>query len=200
MIPKYSNPSTLLSSTAIVSRAALRDDSDDEAEPAQTNPEHAQLVARLENILKRSIDETLPHKDGAGDGELPRKKKRRRVDKGGQEDDPVQDAAVQEEVTIRASCLMFTLSVGALTRCAYCSVPAAFWLIAAQTDRPCTQGPTKDHVGVSHATVSVTSISDCELVRTVPRQRTLRQRRSGEQRVRAKLPSTLLGSQRNPAR
>ncbi|RPD61051.1 hypothetical protein L226DRAFT_55355 [Lentinus tigrinus ALCF2SS1-7] len=98
MIPKYSNPSVLLGSTAIVSRAALRDDSEDEAEPAETIPEHAQLVARLENILKRSIDETSLPQSGDKDEHSPRKKKRRKVEEGGLQS--TEQGVANEEVVV----------------------------------------------------------------------------------------------------
>ncbi|KAM5544526.1 hypothetical protein V8D89_001424, partial [Ganoderma adspersum] len=83
MIPKHSNPFALLSSTAIVSRAALRD-SDDEDGPTQPDSEHAQMLARLENILKRTIQDVLPQAsqvEGPRDEDAPRKKKRRKIDK-----------------------------------------------------------------------------------------------------------------------
>ena len=83
MIPKHSNPFAVLDSTAIVSRSALRD-SDDEDGPTQPDPEHAQMLTRLENILKRTIHDVLPQAsklEGQNDEEAPRKKKRRKVDK-----------------------------------------------------------------------------------------------------------------------
>ncbi|KAI0663776.1 hypothetical protein C8Q70DRAFT_378018 [Cubamyces menziesii] len=83
MIPKYANPLLLPDQTAVVSRAALRD-SDDESEPGDhADPERAQMLARLENILKRSIEDVLPtsvqHIGGQGE-EQKRKKKRRKVE------------------------------------------------------------------------------------------------------------------------
>ncbi|PIL29818.1 hypothetical protein GSI_08025 [Ganoderma sinense ZZ0214-1] len=83
MIPKHSNPFAILSSTVTVSRSALRD-SDDEDEPGQPDAEHAQMLARLENILKRTIEDVLPPASQVGgehDEDAPRKKKRRKVDK-----------------------------------------------------------------------------------------------------------------------
>ena len=83
MIPKHANPFSLLSSTTIVSRSALKD-SDDEEEHVETNPEHAQMIARLESILKRNIDDVLPpasHERESTDG-ASRKKKRRKVAAG----------------------------------------------------------------------------------------------------------------------
>ncbi|KAI0694657.1 hypothetical protein C8T65DRAFT_744285 [Cerioporus squamosus] len=101
MIPKYSNPSVLLNSTTIVSRAALNDDFEDEEDPSvqQRDSEHAQLVARLENILKRTIQEVLPARVEDRDGEVPRKKKRRKVDEAGQQD-AEQEVAVTEEIAV----------------------------------------------------------------------------------------------------
>lgn len=93
MIPKHANPYLLTDQTAVVSRSALRD-SDDELEPEDTaDPERAQMLARLENILKRSIADVLPKTVQEGDvtGESSsRKKKRRKVDASkvdGQEDE-----------------------------------------------------------------------------------------------------------------
>ena len=83
MIPKYANPLLLPDQTAVVSRAALRD-SDDESEPVDhTDPERAQMLARLENILKRSIEDVLPtsvQHTGSQNEEQKRKKKRRKVE------------------------------------------------------------------------------------------------------------------------
>ncbi|KAI0787966.1 hypothetical protein C8Q74DRAFT_1255123 [Fomes fomentarius] len=82
MIPKYSNPSVLLESTTLVSRAALHDDSDDEGEVrSATDPEHAQMVARLENILKRSIADMLLQASDEDADRQSRKKKKRKVEK-----------------------------------------------------------------------------------------------------------------------
>ena len=70
MIPKYSNPSVLLGSTAIVSRAALNGDSDDEPETHDTkDPEHEQMVARLDELTRRRAECDL-------DGQRPLKQKR----------------------------------------------------------------------------------------------------------------------------
>ncbi|OBZ72692.1 hypothetical protein A0H81_07701 [Grifola frondosa] len=79
MIPPHSNPHLLSQSLAFVSRAEL-DNSEDEAlaesvaENADT--EHAQRVARLVKLVKRSIEfEVLP----PGSLEFQRKSKRRRI-------------------------------------------------------------------------------------------------------------------------
>ncbi|KAI0833661.1 hypothetical protein BC628DRAFT_40105 [Trametes gibbosa] len=85
MIPKHSNPYLLHEHTAIVSRAALRGDSDDELREAlDADPGRAQMLARLENILKRSIEDVLPaglqSSAATAGGESPRKNKRRKVD------------------------------------------------------------------------------------------------------------------------
>ncbi|KAI0749609.1 hypothetical protein C8Q80DRAFT_1119835 [Daedaleopsis nitida] len=82
MIPRYSNPSALLQSTAIVSRSALNGDSDDEASlaPPAADAEHARMVARLENILKRSIADVLPQVHAEEDEERSRKKRKRKED------------------------------------------------------------------------------------------------------------------------
>ncbi|RDX43839.1 hypothetical protein OH76DRAFT_1409797 [Lentinus brumalis] len=100
MIPKYSNPSLLLNSTTIVSRAALNDDLEDEEQlPVETqDPEHAQLVARLENILKRTFQEVSP--THVEDNEASRKKKRRRKAEGDGQQDTEQGDAVTEEVAV----------------------------------------------------------------------------------------------------
>ena len=82
MIPKYSNPSVLLDSTAIVSRSALNGDSDDEVEDTYAHDtEHAQMVARLENVLKRSIADVLPQAPNGESDEGSREKKKRKVEK-----------------------------------------------------------------------------------------------------------------------
>ncbi|KAI0671892.1 hypothetical protein C8Q78DRAFT_803974 [Trametes maxima] len=82
MIPRHENPYLLPAQTTVVSRAALRD-SDDELDPADTaDPERAQMLARLENILKRTIADVLPNatsEGGVAEGDAPRKKKRRKV-------------------------------------------------------------------------------------------------------------------------
>ncbi|KAI1797400.1 hypothetical protein LXA43DRAFT_984246 [Ganoderma leucocontextum] len=100
MIPKYSNPFTVLNSTAIVSRSALRD-SDDSDEPIQTDLEHAQMLARLENILKRTIEDVLPpasQLEGQHDGDTSRKKKKRKVEK--EQEDAKRVLEGKEEVTV----------------------------------------------------------------------------------------------------
>ncbi|KAH9847512.1 hypothetical protein C2E23DRAFT_495490 [Lenzites betulinus] len=100
MIPKHSNPYLLRTEqTAIVSRAALRGDSEDEREAPDADPERAQMLARLENILKRSIEDVLPaglvHSAGSAGGESPKRKKRRKVEEGKEEEDkPTQPVAV----------------------------------------------------------------------------------------------------------
>ncbi len=99
MIPKHLNPFAVLKSTAIVSRSALRD-SDDEDEPIPPDPEHAQMLARLENILKRTIEDVLPpapQAEGQHDDGAPRKKKRRKVDKPQEDVNPGPEG--EEEVT-----------------------------------------------------------------------------------------------------
>lgn len=108
MIPKYSNPSVLLKSTAIVSRAALLDDSDDDSEVrSATDPEHAQMVARLENILKRSIGDVLPQVSEEEPDQHSRKKKKRKVEK---EMKLERDATVAgAEVVVRTSCISLLL-------------------------------------------------------------------------------------------
>ncbi|KAH9945211.1 uncharacterized protein BXZ73DRAFT_96201 [Epithele typhae] len=83
MIPKHTNPFSLTSETALVSRSALNE-SDEEPEIEHEDPEHAQLLARLENILKRTIDNVLLPAPRSTETEEPSKKKRRR--KGGDGD------------------------------------------------------------------------------------------------------------------
>lgn len=89
MIPKHANPYLLTEQTTVVSRAALREDDDDEREPLDVSmhPERAEMLARLENILKRSIEDVLPSSthtavneeaEAEADGGS-RKKKRRKV-------------------------------------------------------------------------------------------------------------------------
>ncbi|TBU46808.1 hypothetical protein BD309DRAFT_1016800 [Dichomitus squalens] len=99
MIPKHTNPSVLLSSLTIVSRAALHD-SDDDGEPTQADPQHAHMLARLESILKRTIEDTLPltsQLDGSPDIDSPRKKKKRKVEKDHVDTEEKKD---EEEVVI----------------------------------------------------------------------------------------------------
>ena len=112
MIPKYSNPSVLLGSTAIVSRAALNGDSDDELETDGTkDPEHEQMVARLENILKRSIADILPQTNSGDEAGERRRKKKRKVDSARQD---VADGGDSEQVAVRTycvSCLYFYPSI-----------------------------------------------------------------------------------------
>ncbi|KAI0636085.1 hypothetical protein C8Q77DRAFT_1155796 [Trametes polyzona] len=97
MIPKHANPYFLTEQTTVVSRSALREDSDDELGPPEADPERAEMLARLENILKRSIEDVLPSTTRAG-GDVestdpPRKKKRRKVEEAiaptQQEEQPV---------------------------------------------------------------------------------------------------------------
>ena len=98
MIPKHTNPSVLLNSTAIVSRAALHD-SDDDDEPVEADPQHAQLLAQLEHILKRSIEDVLPptpQPEDQDDGDRSRKKKRRKVERE-QEQEETREGQVEEE-------------------------------------------------------------------------------------------------------
>ncbi|KAI0709948.1 hypothetical protein C8Q76DRAFT_740511 [Earliella scabrosa] len=98
MIPKYSNPSVLLGSTAIVSRAALNGDSDDELETDDAkDPEHEQMVARLENILKRSIADVLPQTNSGDEAGERRRKKKRKVDSARQD---VADGGDSEQVVV----------------------------------------------------------------------------------------------------
>ena len=93
MIPKHTNPYTLRGSTTTISRSALND-SDDEHEPVQSNPDHARMLARLESILKRAIDDVIPaspdsQKDSDG---VPHKKKRKiakESEKGEGQGDPI---------------------------------------------------------------------------------------------------------------
>ncbi|KAL7279325.1 hypothetical protein ACG7TL_007166 [Trametes sanguinea] len=84
MIPKHANPLLLPDQTVVVSRAALRDaDDEGENDGDGADPERAQMLARLENILKRSIAAVLPSEPShaAGrDGENARKKKRRKTE------------------------------------------------------------------------------------------------------------------------
>lgn len=96
MIPKHANPYLLTERTIIVSRAALREDDDDDQEPLEVSmhPERAEMLARLENILKRSIEDVLPsstHPEAEADMEVDgasRKKKRRKVEET-KEEEPV---------------------------------------------------------------------------------------------------------------
>ncbi len=151
MIPKYSNPSLLLNSTTIVSRAALNDDLEDEEQlPVETqDPEHAQLVARLENILKRTFQEVSP--THVEDNEASRKKKRRRKAEGEGWQDTEQGDAVTEEVAVRASYLLVSPFPPALQQWKHHSIPTTLWRVATETYRPRTEGPTKDNVRLSHA-------------------------------------------------
>ncbi|OSC99886.1 hypothetical protein PYCCODRAFT_736281 [Trametes coccinea BRFM310] len=84
MIPKHANPLLLPDQTVVVSRAALRDsDEEGENDGDGADPERAQMLARLENILKRSIAAVLPSESShaaCGDEERPRKKKRRKTE------------------------------------------------------------------------------------------------------------------------
>ena len=80
MIPKHTNPYTLHDSTAIVSRSALNGSDDEEDFGHANSAEHAQMVARLEKILKRTIDDALPASSNAteyAEGASPRKKRRK---------------------------------------------------------------------------------------------------------------------------
>ncbi|KAI0368036.1 hypothetical protein BV20DRAFT_969891 [Pilatotrama ljubarskyi] len=101
MLPKHANPYLLPEQTTVVSRAALRD-SDDERESVDADPERAQMLARLENILKRSIEHVLPPDVRRGargaqvEGDAPRKKKRRKVEEKGAEETP-RDGGEKEE-------------------------------------------------------------------------------------------------------
>lgn len=98
MIPKHANPYLLTERTTIVSRAALREDNDDDREllDASMHPERAEMLARLENILKRSIEEVLPpstHTEAYAGAEVEvdgvsRKKKCRKVEET-KEEQPV---------------------------------------------------------------------------------------------------------------
>lgn len=104
MIPKHANPYVLTDQTIVVSRAALREDGDDDREPldASMHPERAEMLARLENILKRSIEDVLPssaHMEVAAveDG-ASRKKKRRKVEET-KEEDSTQPVAVRTSNT-----------------------------------------------------------------------------------------------------
>ena len=83
MIPKHTNPYTLRDSTAIVSRSALKGSDDEEDFGHANSAEHAQMVARLEKILKRTIDDALPASSSGmenAEGASSPRKKRRRVD------------------------------------------------------------------------------------------------------------------------
>ncbi|KAH9902619.1 hypothetical protein C8Q73DRAFT_785281 [Cubamyces lactineus] len=100
MIPKYANPLLLPDQTTVVSRAALRD-SDDESESVDhADPERAQMLARLENILKRSIEDVLPtsvqHTGGASE-EQKRKKKRRKVEEEAKDEDKGERESREDE-------------------------------------------------------------------------------------------------------
>lgn len=94
MMPKHANPYLHAEQTIVVSRAALREEDDDDREPLDVlmHPERAEMLARLENILKRSIEDVLPsstHTDA--DAEVDggsRKKKRRKVEET-KEEQPV---------------------------------------------------------------------------------------------------------------
>ncbi|KAI0349744.1 hypothetical protein OH77DRAFT_1171959 [Trametes cingulata] len=105
MVPKHANPYLLPEQTTVVSRAALRD-SDDELEPVEADPERAQMLARLENILKRSIEDVLPanvRPGGQANGDAPpRKKKRRKVEEKVQEgeEDARKDEGQKEEPVV----------------------------------------------------------------------------------------------------
>lgn len=93
MISKHTNPHTLLSSTTTISRSALND-SDNEDGPVQSNPDHAQMLARLESILKRTIDDVIPASSCSQEDQdsAPRKKRRKTAkegDKGGGRVEPI---------------------------------------------------------------------------------------------------------------
>ncbi|KAI8982734.1 hypothetical protein BD414DRAFT_579026 [Trametes punicea] len=99
MIPKHANPFLLPDQTTVVSRAALRD-SDDEEEPTDhADPARAQMLARLESILKRSIADVLPSDPLPAeeiDEDRRRKKKRRKVQE--KEDEAGKDGVGQGEL------------------------------------------------------------------------------------------------------
>lgn len=112
MIPKHANPYLLKEQTTVVSRAALREDSDDEPEPPTMHPERAQMLARLESILKRSIEDVLPLSTQSGnqeDGDAPRKKKRRKVEEP-KVDKPEEPVAVRTSNRLSAPRAFSSLS------------------------------------------------------------------------------------------
>ncbi|KAI0648951.1 hypothetical protein C8Q79DRAFT_1007539 [Trametes meyenii] len=102
MIPRHANPYLLPAQTTVVSRAALRDP-DDELDPVDTaDPERTQMLAQLENILKRSIANVLPNAthDSEATGDAPRKKKRRKVVEPSQDDVREEQSKQDEPVAV----------------------------------------------------------------------------------------------------
>ena len=99
MIPKNTNPYTLLNHTTSVSRAALRDPEDDEDESIKADPGHVQMLARLESILKRTIDDVLPQTTidpNAADSPSRKKKRRKLAD----DQEKIKEEVKEEPVTV----------------------------------------------------------------------------------------------------
>ena len=77
--------------------------SDDELEVDDAkDPEHEQMVARLENILKRSIADILPQTNSEDEAGERRRKKKRKVDSARQD---VADGGDPEQVAVRTYCI-----------------------------------------------------------------------------------------------
>ena len=150
MIPKHTNPSVLLNSTAIVSRAALHD-SDDDDEPVQADPQHAQLLARLENILKRSIEDVLPptlQPDGQDDSGKSRKKKRRKVEMEQGQEETGEGLVEEEAVTAVRAFTPTSWDMFKFMNALSISFPSSFRKYSTEGHSTCAQGQAQDSVSL----------------------------------------------------
>ena len=151
MIPRHTNPSVLLNSTAIVSRAALHD-SDDDDEPAQADPQHAQLLARLENILKRSIEDVLPptpQPDGHDDSDKSRKKKRRKLEREQGQEEAVEGQVEEEAVAAVRTFTPTSWDVFTFINALSISFSSSFRKYPTEGHSTCAQGQAQDSASLS---------------------------------------------------